>query len=155
MDERWKFVVNRILYSKHYQRFYIVILICSFTLLFQTLSHKCPSFWQYLLESLVLLSMTLEISLRLLVVPLDCWMIIDGAVLLICLIDFGFQLTGCHQLEQLLEQFLLIVRNSVQLVRLVLFIRKRPQLSRRIGDLEQYQHTVLLPDIDVEYEETE
>ncbi|TPX65056.1 hypothetical protein SpCBS45565_g05427 [Spizellomyces sp. 'palustris'] len=104
----------------------------SLVLLGVTLVEKCPSFWFYVLEYILNISMILEVSIRLVALGklfwTSYWNLADLLMVPLCLITLFLQnsseCTSSTRREAEMEEILLIVRNVVMLGRLIVVVEK-------------------------------
>ncbi|KAJ3349100.1 hypothetical protein HDU91_006432 [Kappamyces sp. JEL0680] len=125
-------VANRLLHSKYYKIFYLLMASLSLVCLVTSLSTSCPAPWFYMLEFLVLIAMGLEFGIRYMAVGKKYWNsvanVVDTIVVCLCILTFMLLLSHtCGEAssrEAVLEEMLLLGRNGIQLTRLVLMMRR-------------------------------
>eukprot|EP00834_Sanchytrium_tribonematis_P005669 NODE_358_length_8800_cov_0.946673.p9 type:complete len:152 gc:universal NODE_358_length_8800_cov_0.946673:1235-1690(+) len=116
---------NRLTYSQHYAKFYIGLMILSFS----TLLFRCGPVL-YIIESFLTVSLLLEVVLRILTMGIDFFSDLLNVLDLFVLLSVV--LVGMHCETK--EDILFIIRCGVQAIRVMVLVRKQ---NRRV------QHIVL------------
>ncbi|KAH6561215.1 hypothetical protein BASA62_009992 [Batrachochytrium salamandrivorans] len=155
-------LASRLLHSTSYQVFYVIMAVLSLVCLAISMTHKCPPGWFYVLESLIIISLVLEVGVRFLAYRKrywhSVWNILDIVMVLFCVVAFVFVVGGAcdstKRKEAVAEEILLIFRNGIQFSRLVLMMQKnRTSLASRtrnidIGSVSSADAIHMVPDID-------
>lgn len=151
---------NRFTYSKQYITAYAILTVLSIATVAISFSEPkgCPPLPFYILELIVLIALLAEVGVR--VVALrqffwrSYWNIADAIMMVICAITLILVFAGCTKAVRLGRQsstVLLVIRNIVQIVRLVnLLWRNRSNIENRRVDIDlgtvQESGFELLPD---------
>jgi hypothetical protein len=134
IDEReyWNSIANRVMHGLGFKVFYAAVAGMSLVCLLISLFTTCPPSWFYLLESLIIISMVMETTLRIVAVGQSYWKslynIADFGVLILCFVAFLLLLkSDCgntKSAEAVAEGVLLIGRNVIQFIRLGTMIKR-------------------------------
>ncbi|GAA5963852.1 hypothetical protein JCM3765_004040 [Sporobolomyces pararoseus] len=130
--ESLKGVANRFVFSQFYVYLYLCMAGLSATTVFlsATSEGNCPSFLFYVLEVIVNSAMVLEVSIRFFAFGKQFWTsyynTLDLLITLLCLVTLiVIFFKGCSaKNEEVLDTFLLVIRNLFQFGRLALVLRK-------------------------------
>ncbi|KAI9026108.1 hypothetical protein DFJ74DRAFT_663221 [Hyaloraphidium curvatum] len=142
--EIWKGLANRILYSRAYATLYVVMALLSVATIYLASTEKCPSITFVTFEVLINLSMIFEIAIRMTALGRlfwkSIWNVFDLAVLVFCVVTLAVMTatrplahqTDCNpdswsEKEEVLDLFMIIVRNVAQGVRMLFMLRKNRQ----------------------------
>ncbi|KAJ3067309.1 hypothetical protein HDU98_009512 [Podochytrium sp. JEL0797] len=132
-------IANRILHSKFYRGLYVVMMVLSLICL--ALVSVGPSGLYYWLDAIVNLTMIIEVLIRVNAMGKNFWKSIwnqiDIALVFLCIVTLFWLIFGECQADSAnweteLDALLLIVRNAVQLFRVIAMVNKnREQLMGR------------------------
>ncbi|KAI8900985.1 hypothetical protein BC833DRAFT_579475 [Globomyces pollinis-pini] len=139
-------IANQIIHHDAYKLFYLLMAILSFICLLKSLLQTCPSSWFYILEFIIIVTMTVETTLRIVAVQSTFWdspyNILDVSVIALCIICYALMLDhNCgdneSNTEVLAEEVLLIIRNVIQLTRMANMVQKNhSQLSHSARNID-------------------
>ncbi|KAI9026092.1 hypothetical protein DFJ74DRAFT_663187 [Hyaloraphidium curvatum] len=150
--EIWKGLANRILYSRAYATLYVVMALLSVATIYLVVPTvgplprvpHSPSITFVTFEVLINLSMIFEIAIRMTALGRlfwkSIWNVFDLAVLVFCVVTLAVMTatrplahqTDCNpdswsEKEEVLDLFMIIVRNVAQGVRMLFMLRKNRQ----------------------------
>lgn len=125
-------MANRLLYSTFYKQLYVVMCVLSIISLIMSLVEKCPGVWFIVFESIVNLTMVIEVTIRVLALGnmywKSVWNFLDILIVFLCVLTmFSLFFTQCsteRSNEAILDTGLLIIRNGIQLGRLISITRR-------------------------------
>ncbi|KAG0146038.1 hypothetical protein CROQUDRAFT_658011 [Cronartium quercuum f. sp. fusiforme G11] len=123
-------IANRFVFSQAYIYLYLSMAILSLTTVILSILSECPTLAFYILEIIINLAMILEVGIRLVAFGKQFWKSpfnwLDLAITIFCLVTLViifFQ--GCKaKKEEVLDTFLLVIRNGIQFFRLALMLRR-------------------------------
>ncbi|KAH8930118.1 hypothetical protein BT69DRAFT_1311022 [Atractiella rhizophila] len=129
-SEVFKGVANRFVFSLAYIYLYLTMAALSLTTLVLSLMNECPTASFYVLETVVNLSLILEVAIRWVAFGKQFWKspynIFDLLITLFCILTLMFIFfSGCSAKgEEMFDTFLLIGRNGIQFFRLASVMRR-------------------------------
>ena len=132
--EQFKSIARRLLYHPLFKFYYLFMGILSLVCLVLSLAQKeCPTFWFFILEFVLNVSMITEVSMRYIALEKQFWDSIfnkiDLGLALLCIITlayiyFGPTCSSSQTTEQVLEQVLLIIRNVIAFSRSIMILQR-------------------------------
>ncbi|KAI8380901.1 uncharacterized protein BYT42DRAFT_593008 [Radiomyces spectabilis] len=124
-------MANRFMYSRYYIALYIGLALLSLVTIVMSIKETCPSLLFIIFEAIINLAMIIEVTVRLLALRRaywhSVWNIIDIVLVGLCAITLVVLATGCsvgERSEAIFDTVLLVIRNSFQVFRLFMMIRK-------------------------------
>ncbi|KAJ1980054.1 hypothetical protein H4R35_001272 [Dimargaris xerosporica] len=122
---------NQLLYSRYYTVFYVALGVLSLLSLIIALSETCPSTGFVVLESIICIAMAIEVGTRILALGKLYWEsalnVVDILLVFFCIILLVLLSHGCSKAtarEELFNTIVLLVRNCVQIFRVLMMIRQ-------------------------------
>ncbi|CAN6634967.1 hypothetical protein TRVA0_015S00298 [Trichomonascus vanleenenianus] len=151
---------NRFTYSKEYIVAYVLLTILSIITVSLSLATPtgCPHITFYIFEIIILIALLLEVGIRMVALRRffwkSWWNVADAFLMIICVITLALVFAGCSKNVRIGRRAftsLLIIRNGVQIVRMVNLIWRNSNNinNRQIDiDLDQVQDSgfILLPE---------
>ncbi|KAI9219679.1 hypothetical protein BC828DRAFT_331614, partial [Blastocladiella britannica] len=137
--ELWRMLANRIMYSHFYKALYVFMTVLALITIVMSFMQTCPTPVFIFLESVVNLTLILEVGMRFLATRRAFFSArsnqLDVVLVLGCLILYGMLLhdaqtcdpskrDDAQRREALLDSVLLIIRNALQLARIATMLRK-------------------------------
>jgi len=128
--EKFNFIATRILYSKYFQYYYFFVIILSIISLVLTYFLECTNSTYIILESLIILALIIEVTIRLLAQRkyyfYSFWNILDISILAVCIWLFSITKVKCplNENDSIIDSSILIVRYIIQFIRLGLLLKK-------------------------------
>ncbi|PIL31803.1 hypothetical protein GSI_06507 [Ganoderma sinense ZZ0214-1] len=163
-DEITKNIANRFVHSQTYIILYLAMAALSITTVVLSLVNDCPTLPFYILEFIINAAMILEVGIRFVAFGRQFWKsvwnIMDLAMTAFCgitlLVIFFSGCDNTSKEEELLDTFLLVVRNLLQFGRLATVMRQSGQsifTRPKPIDLSAARRRGFTMDIDMEDEE--
>ncbi|PIA16225.1 hypothetical protein COEREDRAFT_31791, partial [Coemansia reversa NRRL 1564] len=122
---------NRLLYSRFYTYYYVMMFVLGLVSLITAFIESCPSLFFIIIESLLCLCMMMEIITRIIAMQWSFlqswWNYFDILIVLFCGITLILLSKGCSigsNSEELINTILLVIRNAAQIFRLLATLRK-------------------------------
>ncbi|KNE55904.1 hypothetical protein, variant [Allomyces macrogynus ATCC 38327] len=165
-EEILRMLANRIMFSRFYKIFYSVMTLAALYNIYLSFVEQCPSTFFLTLECIVNMALMAEVGIRFLATRrqffqskanlLDVFLVAFCLVLLVMLMHDAStcDVSDDHRSqrrEALVDSILLIVRNALQMARIVHMVRKnQTQLTNRVVSIDftsleegQHQHPLL------------
>ncbi|CDS13867.1 hypothetical protein LRAMOSA06041 [Lichtheimia ramosa] len=125
-------MANRIMYSRFYIGLYIGLAALSVLSIVMSLRETCPSPLFLLFEFVINMAMMMEVTIRFLALRKafwhSLWNVMDAMLVLLCVVTLlVLMFADCsagERREAMIDTILLVVRNGVQLYRLITVARK-------------------------------
>ncbi|KAI9173200.1 hypothetical protein H9P43_007331 [Blastocladiella emersonii ATCC 22665] len=152
-EEVWRMLANRIMFSKFYKAFYVTMTVLALITIYLSLTQTCPTTAFLALECIVNLSLIVEVTIRFLATRRQFFQsranVLDVVLVALCLFLLGMMLhdaqscssshreSGSQRSEAVVDSVLLILRNLLQLTRIVNMLRKnQSQLANRVASVD-------------------
>ncbi|KAI9146406.1 hypothetical protein BKA69DRAFT_1023992, partial [Paraphysoderma sedebokerense] len=125
-------LANRIIYSRFYKFLYITITCLAFVSIILSFQQTCPTPSFIALELFINFVLIIEVSIRLIAMKKQYWKsktnILDIIVVAFCIVTvifiWGSDCNGTDNSELIADSILLIIRNLIQLTRILNMLRR-------------------------------